>query len=181
MSKRRLSRAFLFFILFSLSNVGIQHFDEAAALSATQGKAVSITSEKMVLQNLKHKIIFEGKVTIINADLVIESERAEVFLDPSGSASSILPGGDNQQQVTKIIASGNVRIKKGKQRAKAEKGIYERGKEIVTLTGHPEVWEDGYQVKGSVITIYLNEERTQVAESEVLIHESKRRPSLPKK
>jgi len=112
---------------------------------------------------------------------VIESERAEVFLDRSTPSSSFLPKGDGEQQVSKIIASGNVRISKGRQHAKAEQGVYERGKETITLTGHPEVWEDGYQVKGAVITIFMNEERTLVAESEVLIHEGKARPGFLKK
>ncbi len=134
----------------------------------------------MILKNLKDTIIFEGAVTIHKQDLVIESERAEVFMQRSGASSSLLPAADEEKQVSKIIASGNVRIKKGKQHAKAEKGVYDREKEIVTLTGQPEVWEDGYRVKGKVITLFMKEERTLVADSEVIIHQSRGREGVLK-
>ncbi len=181
MSKRWLSRLPLFFLPLFIFNAGLRLYAAETPLSQVKGGPVSISSKKMVLQNLKDKIIFEGNVKIINKDLVIESERAEVFLERSAPASTFLPDGNGEQQVSKIIASGNVQITKGKQHAKAEQGIYERGKEIITLTGNPEVWEEGYQVKGSVITIYMNEERTLVAESEVVIHENKAGAGFRKK
>lgn len=142
--------------------------------------SILITSERMILKNLQDKIIFEGTVIIRNEDLVIESERAEVFMAKSGSSPSLLPGSDEEKQVSKIIASGNVRIKKGRQHAKAERGVYDREKEIIVLTGHPEVWEDGYQVKGKVITFFMAEERTLVIESEVVIHQGSQGTNIRK-
>ncbi len=129
---------------------------------------LSITSDKMVFQNLKDKIIFEGAVVIKREGLLLESDRAEIFLIRSTVPSSPEEG-DKAQQVSKIIASGHVRIKKGAQHATAEKGVFDKIKEVIILTGNPELWEEGYRIKGREITFFMNEERTLVAESEVLI------------
>jgi len=151
----------------------------SAAAPASSGKSpshlfkesnepISITSDKMVFQNLKDKIIFEGTVVIKKEGLLLESERAEIFLirraEPSETGAEKQP-----QQVSKIIASGNVRINKGTQYAKAEKGTFDRIKEVLVLTGNPELWEEGYHIKGEEIIFFMKEERTLVTQSEVLI------------
>ncbi len=129
---------------------------------------LSITSDKMVFQNLKDKIIFEGTVIIKKEGLLLESDRAEIFLIQE-TAPSELEKVNGAQQVSKIIASGQVRIKKGTQHAKAEKGVFDRLKEVIILTGNPELWEEGYRIKGKEITFFMDQERTLVTESEVVI------------
>jgi lipopolysaccharide transport protein LptA len=132
--------------------------------------ALSITSEKMVFQNLKDKIIFEGTVIIKKAGLRLSSDRAEVFLvrKTTTPTSDIQ---DNTQQVSKIIASGQVQIKKGTQNAKADKGVFDKDKSVITLTGNPELWEEGYRIKGTEIVFFMDEERTLVSDSEVIIED----------
>lgn len=134
---------------------------------------LSITSDKMVFQNLKDKIIFEGTVVIQQEGLLLESDRAEIFLvraTESSSLESSSPRDENKaQQVSKVIASGKVRIKKGVQQAKAEKGVFDRMKAKIILSGNPELWEEGYRIKGKEITFLMDEERTLVTESEVVI------------
>ncbi|MFQ5597726.1 MAG: LptA/OstA family protein [Nitrospiria bacterium] len=152
-----------------------------AAVSNKLSGPVSIHSEKMVLQNLENKIVFEGNVEILNQGLSIKSERAEVFLKRSEQSLTLLPGQKGDQQVSRIIAYDNVRIQRGSQHAVAEKGVYDREKEVIVLTGNPQVWEEGYQVKGKVITFFIKEERTLVAESEVLIHNDSAVADLRKK
>ncbi|MFQ5729386.1 MAG: LptA/OstA family protein [Waddliaceae bacterium] len=179
MSKRWLIKICLVVIAILPLIWGTRLFSAEGPLSQKSGGPVSITSEKMVLQNLKDKIIFEGSVEIQNEDLVIESDHAEVFMKRSEQTFSLLPGENAEQQVSKIVASGNVRIKNGDQRAKAKKGVYDRVKEVIVLTGDPEVWEDGYHVKGKVITFFITEERTLVAESKVVIHNGPGQTPLP--
>ncbi len=139
---------------------------------------LSITSEKMVFQNLKDKIIFEGTVVIKKEGLLLESDRAEIFLIGSKTLSEEEKEG---QQVSKIIASGNVRIKRGSQRATAEKGVFDRVNDVIILSGNPELWEEGYRIKGREITFFVNEERTLVAESEVVIQNTSGGLNLRKK
>ena len=131
---------------------------------------VSISAEKMTLKNLEGMIIFEQAVSIKNEDLMINADHAVVFLiasDPSSSSSSKT---SERREVSKIVVTGNVVVERGLQHAKAEKGVYDRVKEVIVLTGKPEVWDAGYNVKGKVITFFIAEERTLVSESEVVIY-----------
>ena len=144
---------------------------DEAAVSEKRNVPISIRSEKMTLKNLENKIIFEGKVFIKREEMTINADRAEVFLSESKAASqSVLEGASDGREVTRITTSGNVRIVRGAQQAKADKGVYEKGKAVFILTGNPEVWDNDFHVKGEVITFFIDEERTLVSESQAVIY-----------
>ncbi len=130
---------------------------------------ISITSEQMTFKNLEHKIIFEGKVFIHRGEIKMNADKAEVFLTQSDDSVSLKKKPEQGREVTKIIATGNVRIIRGLQKAKAEKGIYKRGEDVFILTGNPEVWDEDVHVTGKMITFFVQEERTLVAESRAVI------------
>lgn len=143
---------------------------------------ITIHSDKMTLKNLENKIIFEGNVLITREEMTINADRAEVLLSESkGQSSSTLEGSNDGREVRRITTSGNVRMVRGTQRAKADKGVYERGKEVFVLTGNPEVWDDDFHVKGEVITFYIDEERTVVSDSKAVIYNGKAGLSQKKK
>jgi len=130
---------------------------------------VSITAEKMTLKNREGRITFEHAVSIKQGDLRIKSDHAEVFLSEGQAPPS--PGEEGEgREVARIVVTGNVSMRKGAQRAKADKGVYDREKEVIVLTGKPEVWDAGYRIKGKVITFFILEEKTLVSESRVVIH-----------
>ncbi|MFQ5580145.1 MAG: LptA/OstA family protein [Nitrospiria bacterium] len=145
--------------------------------SAGDNEPVSISASKMVVQGLENKITFEGNVLIKRGDLKIKAGLAEVFFkekeagNPLKSSSSLLLEGAAQggKEISRIVVSGDVDIRQGVRRAKAEKGRYDKEKERITLTGHPEAWENDYHVKGEMITFFLAENRTLVSESELVI------------
>ncbi|GEM_PF-1039143 len=138
---------------------------------------VSITARKMVVQGLENKITFEGDVLIKRGDLRIKADLAEVFLREkeagrsSKPSSSLFLEGASQggKEISGIVVSGEVYIEQGDRRAKAEKGHYDKERERITLTGHPEAWEKDFHVKGETITFLLAENRTLVSESELVI------------
>jgi len=142
-----------------------------APVSEKRNVPISIRSEKMTLKNLENKIIFEGAVLIRREEMTINADRAEVLLSESkGESKSVLEGSGDGREVQQITTSGNVRIVRGAQKAKADKGVYEKGKEVFVLTGHPEVWDNDFHVKGEVITFFIDEERTLVSESQAVIY-----------
>ena len=49
-------------------------------------------------------------------------------------------------------------------RAVADRAVYERAEEKVVLTGNPKVWEDKNVVSGREITVFLDEDRSEVKE-----------------
>lgn len=141
---------------------------------------ISITSNKMTIKSLEDKIIFEGEVFIKKGDLTIKADRAEVFMSESSSLL-IDPSTQEKREVSRIETAGNVDIQQGEKRAKAEKGVYDKKKETVTLTGNAEAWEKDYRVKGKVITLFIAENRSLVEGSQVIIHSGVKDLDLKKK
>jgi lipopolysaccharide export system protein LptA len=137
---------------------------------------ISITSNKMTVKSLEDIIIFEGSVVINKGDLKILADRADVFLtpkkdDPTTSSSSLLsgPAAKGDKEVSRIETSGNVNVQQGDKHATAQKGVYDKRKEEIVLTGEPEAWENDYRVKGRVITFLIAQNRSLVEGSQVVI------------
>ena len=138
---------------------------------------ISITSNKMTVKSLEDIINFEGNVVINKGDLKILADRADVFLtskkgDQTTSPSSSLltgPAAKGDKEVTRIEAFGNVDVQQGDKHAKAQKGVYDKGKEEIVLTGDAEAWENDYRVKGRVITFLIPQNRSVVEGSQVVI------------
>lgn len=176
MCRRGSTKRFLFFLLIAYPLYW------AAMLMAADKPApghpdepVSITSNKMTVKSLDDLIIFEGNVFIKKGDLKIHSDRAEVFLTPKApdqqkpSSSLLSPEAKGDKDVSRIETTGNVDVEQGTKHAKAQKGVYDKNKDQITLTGSPEAWENDYHVKGKVITFFIAENRSLVEGSQVVI------------
>jgi lipopolysaccharide export system protein LptA len=62
-----------------------------------------------------------------------------------------------------------VNVQQGDKHATAQKGVYDKRKEEIVLTGEPEAWENDYRVKGRVITFLIAQNRSLVEGSQVVI------------
>lgn len=172
--KKVLPSFFILLLIFWPFVVGMNASAVEIATSEKPNVPISIRSEKMTLKNLENKIIFEGKVFIKREEMTIDADRAEVLLSESkGQSTSVLAESTDGREVQQITTYGNVRIVRGTQKAKADKGVYTRGKAVFVLTGNPEVWDNDFHVKGEVITFYIDEERTVVSESQAIIYNGK--------
>lgn len=140
---------------------------------------LSIRSEQMTLNNKEQRAVFKGRVVITRDDVIIRADRAEIFFksepgdsDGENYGSFMNPGqmeGENEN-ISKILITGNVIFLQGEKKATSEKALYDRLEDTVVLTGHPVIEESGYEVTGSKVTIFLKENRSEVEESRVLIH-----------
>jgi len=181
-TKRNSSFFVVLFVMFWSFVLGMGLSFAETVLPEKPNVPISIRSEKMTLKNLENKIIFEGKVLIIREDMRINADRAEVLLSESkGESDSVLQETSDGREVKQITTSGNVLIVRGAQKAKADKGVYKRGKAVFILTGNPEVWDNDFHVKGEVITFYIDEERTLVSKSQAVIYNGKAGLSRKKK
>lgn len=70
--------------------------------------------------------------------------------------------GKMEDRVTRIEAEGRVRMVQDGRRAVADRAVYERAEEKVVLTGSPKVWEGKNVVSGREITVFLDEDRSEV-------------------
>lgn len=182
MFKRQSIRSLALFLLFLLFlEVRVSALDVIPSKDKSKEEPVSITSNRMTVRSQEDKIVFEGNVFIKKGTLKIKADRAEIFLaekksgegesKPLKSSASLLkdPASKGEKEVSRIEATGNVDLQQDEKHAKAQKGVYDQKKNEVVLTGEPEAWENDYRVKGKVITFFLNENRSVVEGSEVVI------------
>lgn len=138
------------------------------ALKKEQKKQpIEIQSDKLRSENEGKKFIFSGNVFSVWGDLEIKSDILEVYTNPDSEADQKKTTGDVSQEgqdLDKIIAIGNVRIKKGDRRAKGDRADYDNKKQIIIVTGEPNAtaWEGKNIIRGKKMTFVLAEDLFKV-------------------
>lgn len=122
--------------------------------------AIHIKSDLMEVLDQKGTVVFTGHVVATRDDIIIDSDRLEVFY--SKQEQSAKTAQDGKKAIDRIVATGHVRITKDGKVATGEKAIYEKQAEKITLIGAAQVWEGLNRVKGDTITMFLNENRSVV-------------------
>jgi lipopolysaccharide export system protein LptA len=118
---------------------------------------ITITSESLSADNKAHTALFEGKVVAKTAEMTIYSDKMLVFYT-AGS-------GD----VTKIDATGNVRLVKGSRLITAQAATYYADQDKVVFTGEPRAMDGENVVTGAVMTYFIGEDRSLVEKSKVFL------------
>ena len=139
--------------------------------SSSTATKTTIDSEKMTVRNKEHQAVFEGKVVLTKANLIVRSDKMVVFYEPKPqqtSGATATQGSQNGESQTgnlsvrKIEATGRVLIEKNAGRMSCHKAVYYKHEEKVVCTGNPVAWEKGNRVTGKRITMFLVEDRTIV-------------------
>ena len=144
------------------------------ALSESIGKTIStndksgpmvISSNMFEIDNKDYIVTFLGDVNAKRDNLVINCQKIQLYYsNTSGEEDSE----KIQANVEKIIATGDVKIRRldGDGMAMSEKAVYYHNDEKVVLTGKPVVRQGDDFVEGSMITLFLKENRSVVEGSE---------------
>jgi lipopolysaccharide export system protein LptA len=138
------------------------------ALKKEQGRQpIEIQSDKLRSENEGKKFIFSGNVLSTWGDLEIKSDILEVYASPDSKVDRKKSSEDvNQpgQDLDRIIAIGNVDIKKGDRRAKGDRAYYDNKKQIIIVTGEPNAiaWEGKNIIRGKKMTFVLEKDLFQV-------------------
>jgi lipopolysaccharide export system protein LptA len=144
----------------------------------------TITAKKMTVRKQDSQAVFEGTVVLTRGPLIVYSDKMVVLFHSqgNGAAQSSSGGGDHSDQakslpgprggdvmptvsnhsVSRIEATGHVKIENASGNATCEKAVYFSDGEKIVLTGDPVAWEKGTRVSGKQITIYLAEDRSVV-------------------
>jgi lipopolysaccharide export system protein LptA len=109
---------------------------------------VIISSDEMVANQKEGKISFSGNVVTKRGDMIINSDRLEIFNRGKGRRV--------------IVASGHVKMNQGNRAAEAEIVEFYEAEQKIVLKGNPVIQEEGRIIKGSEMTFYLNEDRSLV-------------------
>ncbi len=137
------------------------------AAEAQQRKAVAsgnvpvvIRSNSLEIDNKKRVVLFTGSVEAQKEDMLIRCQRMFVYYQDKGDEK---PGEGQNFKIDRIVAKGEVRIDRSNGgSATAEEAVYYEAEEKVVLHGKPMVKQGEDTVEGSVITLFLREDRSVV-------------------
>jgi lipopolysaccharide export system protein LptA len=180
----------LIIFLVSLSLLGMIPASPFAAKSkdklkkGQENNPLEIKADKLRSENEGKKFIFTGNAVSTWGDLKIKSDILEVYANPESKTDRKKATEDisqASQDLDKIIAIGNVDIKKGDRRAKGDRAHYDNKKQIIVITGKPNAiaWEGENIIRGKKMTFYLEKDLLEV-EQPILNIKSKN-PSPAKK
>jgi len=104
---------------------------------------IHIVSDRMVADNKNQWVHFIGNVTTTRGDMVIHSDRLEVYRDAK------------QDKIQRIEAIGRVDISQKGRYATAEKAIYYDTEQKIVLLGNPKAWENDNIIVGDKMNFFL--------------------------
>jgi lipopolysaccharide export system protein LptA len=139
----------------------------------------------MTVNNQENKATFDGSVVLTQGELVVYSDHMIVSFRPSqngngphkpgtgsggriGSPDKKAKAGKeamptvSDRTISKIEATGRVKIEKQDGRATCQRAVYYEEDKKIVLTGEPVAWQKGTRVTGKVITMFLEEDRSLV-------------------
>lgn len=128
-----------------------------------QAPKLTITSRTMTAQGKEQKAFFEGAVVLTQGDLIIHSDHMVVIFkrqkDEQKQESEEKGFG---QQIERVVATGRVVIEKSSGKATCGRAVYIKDEEKVVLTETPVACQNGTEVTGSRMTMFLKEDRSIV-------------------
>jgi lipopolysaccharide export system protein LptA len=136
---------------------------------------IVITSDTLEADNKNKMATFSGTVVAKQDQpgkdpITIYCEKMVVYyIEESSEKSPSAPADKGEKKkiaeqgrVDKIVASGEVKIVRGKDVATGETATYYNTEQRIVLSGHPRVWQGKNLVKGEEITVWLKENRSLV-------------------
>ncbi len=134
----------------------------AEAKPKVQGP-ITVTSETLTADNAAHTALFERNVVAKTSDITIHADKMLVFYRPDGG------------EVTKIEATGSVKLVRDARIITAQKAVYFADEEKVVFTGEPRAVDGENMVTGSKMTVFLKDDRSVVENSKVYLKSRKDR------
>ncbi len=122
---------------------------------------ITITSATLTADNKSHTALFEGRVIAKTAEMTIYSDKMLVFYN------------EGTGDVTKIEATGNVRLVKGTRIVTSQNATYYADEDKVVFTGDPRALDGENVVTGSVMTYFIGDDRSYVEKSKVIMKNKK--------
>jgi len=122
---------------------------------------ITVTAERLTADNKAHTALFEKNVLAKTSDMSMAADKMLIFYKEDGG------------EVTKIDASGNVRLFRESRAITAENAVYFADEEKVIFSGEPKVIDGDNVVTGSKMTYYIKTDISQVENSRVILKNRK--------
>ena len=118
---------------------------------------IEVDSERMELRSKENIIVFSGSVVSRRADVNLSCDRLVVYMTEGG------------EDVEKIEAQGNVRIRKGDILVAGEHAVFIPARESFLITGQPRMWRGRDVVEGDSILLNLVDESVSVEGARIIM------------
>ena len=160
---RAMTAANLFFFVYCvLPPISGFADDKVIPQQQTPAHKITITADQLVSESEAKVAEFIGNVKVIRKGSVITADRLKIYyakaLNDQNTAT------DGKAAIEKIIATGNVRIVSDDLIAVAQKAVYIRKTQIVTLSGtNTLVTSGGSSLSGAEIKLHMDNESIRVS------------------
>jgi lipopolysaccharide export system protein LptA len=127
--------------------------------SQNRDKPIKITSASLEVRDKDKMATFAGDVHLVQGDTTMRSKTLVVFYDDEASAKPGTPSASGQaapqqnQQIKRVEAKGNVIVVQKDQTATGESGIFDMKANTVTLVGNVVISQGPNVVKGDTLTV----------------------------
>ncbi len=140
-------KVFIFFIFLLLAS-GVH---AATGTTAERNEQpIQIKSTELTTDNANKTATFTGKVSARQGDVTIYCDRMVIYYS------------EQEKEVAKVEAFGNVRIIQGNRTGLSGHALYENKAGKITLDDNPLVYQGEDVVKGKVIYYFLDSQNSQV-------------------
>ena len=129
------------------------HAEEASRAGKTQ-EPIEITARQLEALQNERKSIFTGEVVAKQGDMTLYADRLVIFFQ------------DQQNQVERMEATGNVKVTQLDRTATAESAIYRQREDTLVLVGHAAVTQGESRIAGDEITLFMAENRSLIKSSD---------------
>ena len=129
-------------------------FAEEADQNLDKNQPIEITAQHLEVLEQQRRSIFTGDVVAIQGDMTLSADQLIISLQES------------QDQIDRLEAIGSVRVVQLDRVATADKAVFKQAEEVLILTGHAMVSQGGNTVSGDEITLFMQENRTEIKGSE---------------
>jgi lipopolysaccharide export system protein LptA len=118
---------------------------------STTDQPIDIRSDRLEANDTKKQMRFIGNVVARQGDLTIYAQEVILFY------------AEGEGDIDRVEAHRDVRIVQGEKVATGQKGVFFNHEAKIVLTGSPRVNQGEDFISGEQITVFLNEERSEVS------------------
>jgi lipopolysaccharide export system protein LptA len=138
--------------------------------SQNHDKPIRINSATLEVRDKEKMATFSGDVHLVQGDTSMRSKTLVVFYDDDATAkpastpaNATQPGSQQNQQIKRVEAKGNVIVVQKDQTATGESGIFDMRANTVTLLGNVVISQGQNVVKGDTLTVDMTTGVSRIA------------------
>jgi lipopolysaccharide export system protein LptA len=140
---------------------------------ASDDRPMQIDADRMIIHEQERRATFEGGVHVRQGDLLLQADRLDVWVKHSPVTEEFAYGSGN---ISKISAQGHVQVTQGSRNVTADEAIFDQERQELVLIGNLSGRDGDYQVAGDKMVIYLEEQRSVIEGSRIIIPPSAVQP-----